>query len=465
MANDRPRPPGRVPLRARTLYAAQSLPTNAISQAWSLWLIFFYAPPPDADLATRVPGLGPIDPRVLLGIVLTATRVLEALDDPAIGYWSDRTRSRWGRRVPFVVLGTPLWALLFVMLFTPPGGGDAPINLVYLFFVAIAFYLMSNLAGAPLEALLPQIARHDDDRVSIASWQVIFGVLGAVVGLSLSSLLRQFFGFVVMAIAIAVIALGVRYIALAGAWAYAISDDQPSKQGLRRAVRETFSNKQFLAFLPSFVLFQVALHLLISVLPFYVETVLTGASIFGFSAGEESGIFTFFLTALVIGGMVAAVPFFNRAARRYGKATVYRAAMLGSAFYFPVLFLVGLLPGVPLSVQGLLLVFLAGIPMTGVFLFPSIITADIVDYDETRTETRREAMFYGAQNLLEKMATAFAPLIFALVLLAGDSRDNPLGVRLVGPVAGAVVLLGYIGFRYYTLPGRVTEEGSAPAQA
>jgi hypothetical protein len=60
-------------------------------------------------------------------------------------------------------------------------------------------------------------------------------------------------------------------------------------------------------------------------------------------------------------------------------------------------------------------------------------------------------MFYGTQNMLEKTATAFAPLIFALVLLAGDSADDPLGIRLVGPVAAAMVLVAFLSFRQYSL--------------
>ena len=60
-------------------------------------------------------------------------------------------------------------------------------------------------------------------------------------------------------------------------------------------------------------------------------------------------------------------------------------------------------------------------------------------------------MFYGTQNMLEKTATAFSPLMFALVLLAGDSAADPLGIRLVGPVAGITVLLAFVSFRHYSL--------------
>jgi putative effector of murein hydrolase LrgA (UPF0299 family) len=60
-------------------------------------------------------------------------------------------------------------------------------------------------------------------------------------------------------------------------------------------------------------------------------------------------------------------------------------------------------------------------------------------------------MFYGAQNLVEKLASAVTPLLFALLLLAGDSASDPLGIRLVGPAAGLFVLLGYLSFRGYRL--------------
>ena len=107
--------------------------------------------------------------------------------------------------------------------------------------------------------------------------------------------------------------------------------------GLRRALRQTFSDRAFLAFLPSFVLFQVGLQLLTAVLPFYVDTILGDATFLQWSTADESGIFTFLLTGLVIAGMLAAVPLFSRQARQAGKATAYRMAMLGVALYFPLL--------------------------------------------------------------------------------------------------------------------------------
>lgn len=440
--------PTRTALR---LYAAGSIAGNALSQTWALWLIFFYAPPSDADIATRVPELAGLDARVVLGIALTLARVVEALDDPLIGYWTDRTRSRWGRRVPFVLFGTPWWCVLFVLLFLPPDAGESGLNLAFLFVAAGVYFAVSNVAGAANEALLPHLARSNDERVTVATWQLIFGVTGAAVGLSLSSLLVEFVGFAAMAVTIALIALVSRYAALAGVWRYAITDDTPSEPGFGASVANTFRNPNFLAYLPSFVLFQVGLQMLTALLPFFVSAILEDVSVFGIDARDSEGAYSFLLTIMVIVGILAAVPFFTNLARRRGKAFAYRAAMLGASLYMPLLFFAGFLPGVPVLAQSVLAIFLAGVPSAGVFLFPNIITADIADDDARRTGTRREAMFYGSQNLVEKLATAVSPLLFALVLLAGDTAESPLGIRLVGPAAAVLIFLGYASFSRYDL--------------
>lgn len=455
MATDIPLGHARVPAKIRFSYGFASIAGNAITQTWSLWLVYFYAPPSDATIAARVSDAWGIDARVLLGITLTVARLIEALDDPLIGYWTDRTKSRWGRRLPFIVVFTPFWALTFVFFFLPPFDDAGTGNLAYLFILAMAFYMLSNLSGAAQEALLPTIARRPDDRLSVATWQLIFGVVGAIVGLSVSSLVVDHFGFPAMAITVASVAFAVRYGSMLVIWPYAKADATPSAPGLKRAVRETFSNPQFLAYLPSFVLFQMGLQLLTAVLPFYVDTVLRDSTVFGMRASENIGTFTFMLTAAVITGILAAIPFYRGLARRFGKARAYRIAMLWSAGAFPLLFLAGFGPLLPAMGQALAAVFVCGMATAGVFLFPNILTADIVDYDAERTNTRREAMFYGTQNMVEKAATAVSPLLFALILLAGDTNEDPLGIRLVGPVAGMLVLLAWVSFRKYSLTGDV----------
>jgi GPH family glycoside/pentoside/hexuronide:cation symporter len=95
--------------------------------------------------------------------------------------------------------------------------------------------------------------------------------------------------------------------------------------------------------------------------------------------------------------------------------------------------------------------------MAGLFVLPDALLGDVIDYDGLRTGQRREAMYFGVQGTLQRWAfSAAAIAIGALLGALGSTAEEPLGVRLVGPVAGTVVLGGYLVFRrWYRLPDRV----------
>jgi glycoside/pentoside/hexuronide:cation symporter, GPH family len=424
-----------LPLRAKSLYALSSLGGEALAQSRGAWLLYLYAPPDDADLPELLPT-------VVVGVLLAAGRLLEALDDALVGWWSDRTRSRLGRRIPFVLAATPLWALFGFLLFSPPPAGTAA-TAVWFFLVLELFFFFGTLSGGPYEALLPEIARTTPERLSVIGLRVYLGAAGAAVGLVVSGLLVDTVGFQAMALVMAVLALTTRYLGLAGVWRHAQRDAPPAAIPFRSAVRETFSNRHFLRFLPSFVLFQIGFQLLVGVLPFYVNAVL---------GVEDEGTWVAVLTAVAIATMVASVPGFAALARRTSKRRAYGLAMLGAAASFSLVGVAGLLPGLPAEAQILPAMVLVGVPLAGVYLFPAALTADIIDEEIGRTGLRREATYYGTQNFVEKTATSASPLILALLLLLGDSADDPTGIHLVGPVAGLAVLLGWLAFRRYDLP-------------
>ncbi len=443
----------RLPVVNKLLYTADLVGTQAMAQSRHLWLLFFLAPPVDEGAASAVPAVsvGPldIDPRVFIGIVLTAGRVIEAIDDPIVGWWSDRTRSRWGRRIPFILFGTPFYAFFFALLWLTPWGDSNYLNAIYLFVVLELFFLATTLTGGPYEALLPEIAPGHRDRMSIVAWQFYFGIAGAVAGLVLSGLIKDQLGFFAMGSIFALMALASRYAGLGGVWRHAPRETPAADIELGAAFTATLRNKQFLYFLPTFVFYQLAVSMVISWLPFFVTAVLER---------ENEGAVTSMLTAVALSAMVLSAFALWKLGDRKGKRWVYSACLLGTAVYMPFLFFAGFLPIVPKLAQGIAFAFLAGIPMAGVNLLPRAITADITDYDHIRTGMRREGVFYATQNLFEKIGSSFSPLALAIVLKLGDTTANPLGLRMVGPVAGAVAFLGYWLFRGYRLPSTVTPE-------
>jgi GPH family glycoside/pentoside/hexuronide:cation symporter len=428
--------PDRLPLRAKLQYASASLGGEALTQSRSLWLLYFYTEANDY--------LSPL----AVGAILTVARLVETVDDGLIGFWSDRTRSRLGRRIPFVLAAAPFWALLGVLLFTPPASGGAA-TAAYLFIVLELFFLASTLMGGPYEALLPEIATSSDERVQITWMRVYFGVAGAAIGLVCSGLLIDAAGYVAMAAVLAVLGLGTRYVGLAGIWRHASRTQEPADVGLGEALRATLANRYFLLFLPTFALFQLGFQVLLGVLPFLVQAALEV---------EEEGTWVGALAAVAIGTMVLTIPLAARLARRRPKHEAYRVFLLGAVVLFPLLAFAGFLPGIPVEAQLVAGMAIVGLPIAGNYLFPAPLTADIIDYDELRTGLRREATYFGAQNFVEKTTSALAPLVLGILLTLGRSSDDSLGIQLAGPVAAVLVLVGYVAFRRYDLPDDVPGE-------
>lgn len=427
-------------LRSKVLYASSSLGSEALGQSRGLWLLYYYAPPEDADIEKQLP-------RLLVVLLLVGARLLDSCADVIVGFWSDRMNTRWGRRIPFIVLATPLWAILSVLLFIPPQGSTATTAL-YFFVVLELLFIASTLTGGPYEALLPEIAPRNEDRVKVVGIRVYIGAAGAAIGLAGSGLLIDGIGYRGMAIVLASLALVMRYVGLAGVWnrAKLSRSEEAAAIDFRDAMKTTFSNHYFLLFLPTFVLFQIGFQMLTGLLPFYVNAEL---------GVEKEGRWVAVLTTVAICSVLISLPFFARYALRTSKRQAYRRALLGAAIAFPLAALPGVVPGIPASVAIVVVMVLVGLPIAGNYLFPATLTADIIDYDSARTGARREATYYGAQNFVEKTATALTPLILGALLFAGDTADNPLGIHLVGPVAGLITLGGYLIFRGYDLPDEV----------
>jgi GPH family glycoside/pentoside/hexuronide:cation symporter len=425
--------PNGLPLRAKVLYASSSLGGEALTQSRSLWLLYFYTEANDL--------LSPL----AVGAILTIARLVETVDDGLIGYWSDRTRSRLGRRIPFVLAATPFWALFAFLLFTPPTSSAAA-TAAYLFIVLELYFLASTLSGGPYEALLPEIAPSSDERVTITGMRVYFGAAGAALGLVASGLVVDTLGYEAMAAMVAVLALTFRYAGIAGVWSYASRSQEPADLSLREALRITLANRYFLLFLPTFALFQLGFQLLLGALPFLVEAALEV---------DEAGAWVAVLAAVAIGTMVATIPAAGLLSRRSTKRHAYRVSLVSAVVLFPFLAFAGFLPAIPVEVQLAGAMLFAGLPIAGNYLFPAPLTADIIDYDTLRTGRRREATYYGAQNFVEKTTSALAPLVLGILLTLGSTTEDPLGIRLVGPVAAVLVLAAFLCFRGYDLPDDV----------
>lgn len=434
-----PAPPS-LALPDRLLYAVGSFGNAALFWSQSLWLLYFYGASQDSDLPPRIPV-------ALVGLVLGIGKLLEVFDDPVIGWWSDRTRGRWGPRIPFLLFGTPVVVISFWLIWFPPVDGESFWNIVYFFVVIEVFYLARTVVEAPYDALQAELATTSSERVSLGSWKFFFGLAGATVGLVLSPLLIGAFGFGGMGMILALAAGVSLYTTLFGLWgrgklrpsgAAAAGESAPLFASLWGALR----HRAFLALALSFMLFSLGYQVLVAILPFYVQGPLE----------RGQGDLTFFTGGVSLAALVI-LPVLVLASRRFSKRSIYAVSMAALGGYLVFLGIGAfrpLVPGVSLFVQSVALISLAGLGFAALFVFPGAMVADVIDDDSRRTGQGRAAIFYGMFKTLEKVAQAGAAMVSGLLLQLGQSAENPLGLQLSMPAAGISVLAacGVVVFAY-----------------
>ena len=447
-------PAVRLPLVNKLLFSADHIGLQAIGYFRQQWVLFFLAPPAVEGMA-RVPDvhlLGyEIDARVLAGILIFSGRFIDAFTDPLIGWWSDRTRSRWGRRIPFIMFSTPFYAGFGALIWFLPDPGSSWWNAVYFVLMLELFFTAATMSSGALEALVPELTRTARDRMQVVSFIFLFAVGGAGLGLVMGGYIKDALGFQVAGSIFAVVALVVRYISLSAIWNHAPRDITPASVPFWHGLRDTLRNSQFVAFLPTFVMFTTGVGVLQGWIPFFAVGVLQQ---------ERDGAASSWLSTSVIGGAIVfgLVIWILFSAGAVSKRRIYGICLIACGVLYPLLSLVGIVVAEHLVLQGLVLVFIAGMPMAAVFLLPKGLTADIADYDALLRDERREAMFYSTQNFFEKVTYALPPLLLSLILLLGDSAENPLGIRLAPVMAGALVLLGFTLWPRYRLPDTINRE-------
>jgi len=366
-----------------------------------------------------------------IALAIAIARSFDALTDPLMGWLSDRTRSRFGRRKPWIALGVPLCAVFFYLLFAPPDQITGQAAGLWFGVTYTAYFLFHTIYQVPHGALGSELTLDYDERSKLFGIQSLFILVGILTASVAPSILSGAFDIENPRTTHALIAgffatlLVVLYAALLR-WVperpeFAKSDPNPLVPGVRRALR----NRPFRIFFFAGMVSAIPAAIPGILIPYYTTYVLQVAD-----AEQWLGILlvTYFGTGLI------AVPIWMRLAERFSKLwTIVASAIIGTTGG-TCLFFLG--DGNSMVVLGIFLL-IGFASSTGLVILPSMV-ADVIDYDEFLTGKRREAQFGSFWAIVPKfVAIPGASLPLALLAWVGyqpnevQSDEVVLTIRLL----------------------------------
>lgn len=343
----------------------------------------------------------------LAGLVLLLPRIWNVVTDPLMGAISDRTRSRWGRRRPYLVAGALLWGAAFAAMFALPVQQDPTVTAIW--FVAI--YLVVNtgvtLYHVPYSAMAPEMTSDYDERLSLVGYKemaariaVLLAIAGAPLLLEAAETPAQGYRWIGLTFGGLIVVSGlVAFATTARAPAVAF---QPQKMSLREQWNTLKQNRP-LGILSLAYLFGNMASVAFSALLIYFITVVHGQSPALMGILYPLGA----LTSVVL------TPVWAKIGARIGKREACRIAYIG-------LIICWLSPG--LVPQGAvwalyLLMFVHGAFNAAAELLPNAMVPDTVEYDELNSGARREGTIYGAWIFVQQTGMALGGFVASLALV------------------------------------------------
>lgn len=435
-------------------------------------------------------------PPQLAGLAMIIGRVWDAFTDPIMGWISDNTKSRWGKRRPWLLFGALPYAIAYAGMWMIPDFGIEPsgnsslldtstlLTFGWVSLVVVIFNTFLTAVFIPYTSLTAAITNDYNERTSLTSYRMVCSQTAMLIGAAVpSSLLlwiaqpdvspflyslgsMSVFGswagsshasYAIMAVIFALIMVASILTCFWGtrerSFSLSMANSRHPLAYISSILHEIKRNKPFRIAALMILLTNCAATLVASTLPYFVQYVLKLAPL------RTSIVSTLFVSAIL------SIPFWALLSRRIGKTSAYRAGM--SCFVIVLC----LLP--ILNADRLPMLFvtscLAGICYGAGLMLPWAIIPDVVEYDQMHNGSRREGLFYGGTTFCYKMATALALFLSSQMLgILGyvpnieQSGSVILGIKLlIGPIPALLIVLSIVATGYYTLTETLHKEITA----
>jgi glycoside/pentoside/hexuronide:cation symporter, GPH family len=393
-----------------------------------------------AIFMTDVVGLKP----VYAAAAIFIGRTWDYINDPLIGFFTDRTRTRWGRRRPFLLFGFIPFGLMFAMMwYRPPTDSQFWLAAYY----AVAYFLFDTsytFVTMPYAALTPELTQDYDERTSLTTFRMAFSIIGSLMAfvvplMIIGSMRPENTG--------KVFTMGIIFgaaCALPLLFTFFGTRERPdyfaqSQPSLRESFRAVWKNRPFLFAAGIFLFTWTAADIIQAFLLFFLKYRMN------LEAQSDLIMGAIFITALLV------LPMWNWISGKTDKRKAYIAGMIFLSVIMCALIFLSPSAGLPMV---LIMAVLAGIGVSAIHVLTWAIIPDAVEVDELTTGHRHEGIFYSLVSLFKKIASSIAiPLTLLVLQWSGYVSNAPVqktsaitAIRiLIGPVP-SVLLLGGIAF-------------------
>jgi len=363
---------------------------------------------------------------------------IDAIDNPVYGFLSDRTRSRWGRRRPWLAIGTPLLVLSLIAFYNMPAflTGDSIFAYCMLFYILTG--TVDSIILANYGALFPELFRDDTSRAKTNALRQAFQLVAMIISFALTPMITEKLGYGLTSIIYGILA-GVVILYMTFTSREVAIDPAEAKPGLWSSIKDLLVNRKF--WIAGFVgaFYSAAMSLVLASVPFFVQ----------YALGLDSGNSTFLLAAVLLIA-IAGVALWAWLVRKFSLIPVWRAALAVLAIAFvPLYFAQNLVMGIVFSA-------FVGLGFAGVITTMDLIGAKIMDEDTQKHGLRREGIISNAMGFMNRLNGLFTGAAYLLVsrIYLFQSGDNPgphpdLAARFLMTIVPPVLMLISFAFSLF----------------
>jgi len=410
-----------VPLREKLAFGVGDMAINIAFTTIGFYFIFFIV---------NVAGL----PAEWAGIIFACAKLWDAVTDYFMGTISDRTKSRFGRRRPYIIAGSIPMAISFALLWIVPFESPAALFAYYMAII-IVFNTAFTVVAVPYNALLPELSSNYDERTSITGFRMSFAFIGNLIAAAGVALIVDVIfggpenystGYPVMGVILGAVIIVILLITFLGT-KERVKEATENTDSFFGTIKALFMMKEFRIMLGMFLFSMISIDIFMAVVLFFLKDVVL-----------ISDDIMFILMGIPLVFAVVAAPLWVYLGKKLGKRNAYAI----SAFAFSLILLLFFIAPVGNVFYVVLIAVLAGAGISASQIIPWSIMPDINEIDEHRNGVRREGAVYGITIFMYKAASALAILLVSGVLGIYGYIEGTGAVQPESAVKAIRVLIG-----------------------